>query len=108
MDCDGDHDDHNDHTVEAFSVGHAGGEDEGAEQDRDGTLEPGEQDEVPFVGLQACEQQTEPHRDRPDHRGKHEPDKHAGHPRDGNHRWECNSLQLLAYFVATSRGSPTI
>ena len=62
------------------ALGNVGGEEEAAEQDRHGALEPGEQDEVALVASQPGRDQAEPDDDRPDDEGEHDAEDQAGHP----------------------------
>jgi hypothetical protein len=76
----GEHDDHGDDAVETPGIRQAGFEQEDAQQDRHGAVEPGEQDEVPLVALQPRRDQRQSGQRGPDDEGQHRPQDEPRHP----------------------------
>ncbi len=83
MHYDGEHHDDRDDAVETLSIGHVGGEQEAAQQDRHGPFKPGEQNEVALVAFQPGRDQAQPDQDRPDDECKRRPENEPGDPHVG-------------------------
>jgi len=84
---DGEHYDHGDDAVETLGIGYVGLEQQDAQQDRHGALQPGEQDEVALVALQPGRDQRQSDQCGPDDEGEHgsEDDSRDPYVRSGYH-----------------------
>jgi hypothetical protein len=81
LDDDGERHHHDDDRVQPGRVGLPGGEQEGAEQDRDGTLEPGPQHEQPLPPAQPDREQQQADPQRADHERQQDRQRQADAPR---------------------------